>query len=253
MDENPRLLEVFFQVQRGLPRQGPGSQQATRAALGFCSDLPAGPDVLDLGCGPGMQTMVLAEASPGRITAVDTCDEYLEQLRQRVRRSDLADRVRVMNADMTQLGFHDASFDLIWCEAAIYNQGVSAALRAWRPMLREKGYLAFSELVWLEENPDAEVADFWREEYPAMTSVAANERLVSQAGYELVGGFTLPDSAWWADYYTPLAAKLPSLREAYAGDDEALGVIAMTETEISMRRRFGVSYGYHFFIARKAS
>lgn len=66
-----------------------------------------------------------------------------------------------------------------------------------------------------------------------------------------VGDFTLPDSAWWNDYYTPLEAKLPSLKHKHLGDEEALGVIAITDAEIDMRRRFGLSYGYHFFISRK--
>ena len=83
-----------------------------------------------------------------------------------------------------------------------------------------------------------------------MTGPAAVRESVGAAGYALVGDFTLPDSAWWDDYYTPLEAKLPSLRRRYSGDEEALGVVAMTEAEIDMRRRFPRSYGYQFFVAR---
>lgn len=28
------------------------------------------------------------------------------------------------------------------------------------------------------------------------------------AGFELVGDFRLPDSAWWDDYYTPMLAHM---------------------------------------------
>jgi len=59
-DIDPRLLEVFFDVQRGLPRQGVGDSESTRKALALCSQLPDKPVVLDIGCGPGMQTIVLA-------------------------------------------------------------------------------------------------------------------------------------------------------------------------------------------------
>ena len=251
MDANPRLLEVFLDVQRGLPRQGPGSKQCTMKALGFCSELPHKPTVLDIGCGPGVQTMTLAEACSGRIIAVDTCDEYLDELRQRVRRANVADRVEVVNADMAELDLPEDSIDLIWCEGAAYIMGIPAALESWRPLLRGKAYLAFSELVWLEENPASSVTEFWRNEYPAMTSTRVVKEKIRRAGYELVGDFVLPDSAWWADYYAPLEAKLPSLLRKYTGDEEALSIINTTESEIDMRRRFCQSYGYQFFVARK--
>jgi len=251
MDANSKLMEVFLDVQRGLPRQGPGSEHSTVKAFGLCSELPDKPTVLDIGCGPGMQTMTLAEACSGRIIAVDTCDEYLDELHKRARQADVADRVDVVNGDMAKLSLSEDSFDLIWCEGAAYIMGVPTALECWRPLLRDKGYLAFSELVWLEENPTASVAEFWREEYPAMTSKKAVREKIREASYQLVGDFTLPDSDWWTDYYTPLEAKLPSLRRKYAGDEEALSVIATTESEVDMRRRSCRSFGYQFFVARK--
>ena len=72
----------------------------------------------------------------------------------------------------------------------------------------------------------------------------------TEAGYQLLGHFTLSDAAWWDDYYTPLKAKLPALRERYRDDEEALALVRMTETEISMREQYGSSHGYEFFIAR---
>ena len=248
---NPRLLEVFFEVQRGLPRQGPGDSGSTTKALALCSGLPDKPSVLDIGCGPGMQTMALAEASSGSIIAVDKFDEYLDELRQRVEKASLSDRVEVKNADMAALGLPEATFDLIWCEGAAYIMGVREALKAWRPLLRPQGYFAFTDLVWLDEHPSDEVAEYFGNEYPAMTNIDAVKGMISENGYELVGGFTLPNSAWWDHYYIPLEEKLPVLKSKYKGDEEALGIINMTESEIDMRRRFENSYGYHFFVNRK--
>ena len=42
-------------------------------------------------------------------------------------------------ADMRDLDFADGSFDLIWCEGAIYNVGIEAGLRDWRRLLRRNG------------------------------------------------------------------------------------------------------------------
>ena len=250
MDENARLFEIFLDVQRGLPRQGPGCEASTRAALALCRGLPARPTILDVGCGPGMQTVVLATACDGVVTAVDTGREYLDQLQARAEAAGVADRIETLTADMTALPFEPARFDLIWSEGAAYVMGFAAALSAWRRFLKPGGFIAVSELVWLRPDPPAEVAAFFRDEYPAMTDVAANLETVRHAGYELLGHFTLPDAAWWDHYYTPLQAKLPALREKYAGDDAALRLIATTEREIDMRRRFGDCYGYEFFVGR---
>ena len=249
-DIDPRLLEVFFDVQRGLPRQGVGDSESTRRALALCSELPDEPAVLDVGCGPGMQTIVLAESSLGSITAVDNCNEYLDELRHRAEQASVSNRVEVKNADMTALDFPENTFDLIWCEGAIYNMGVAKALKNWRPLLRDRGYLAFSELVWLDGQPPGEVAEFFGNEYPAMTSIEGVKEAICECGYQPFGDFTLPDSAWWDDYYTPLEKKFTSLKHKYRGDNEALGVIAMSETEIDIRRRFAHFYGYHFFVTR---
>ena len=252
MDEmNLRLFEVFLDVQRGLPRQGPGTNKCTLRALSLCSGLPHNPAILDIGCGPGMQTIALAKDCQGNLTVVDNCEEYLEILRQRVTELNLTGQVKIINADMSDLCFVDASFDLIWSEGAAYSMGVNNALKYWRPLLRDQGYLAFSELVWLEEHPASEVAEFFRNEYPAMTDISTTQEMIRTNGYEIVGHFTLPDSAWWEDYYTPLAKKLPTLKQKYVGDEEALTVIAITENEIEIRQRYGNSYGYQFFIARK--
>ena len=82
-----------------------------------------------------------------------------------------------------------------------------------------------------------------------VTGVAESIRV---AGYELIDSFTLPDSAWWDAYYTPLLARLPGLESKYAGDAARLSVIAAVRREVEIRRCFASTYGYEFFVARKA-
>ena len=47
---------------RALPQQGPGSDASTLRALRMLGELPDAPRVLDLGCGPGRQTLALARS-----------------------------------------------------------------------------------------------------------------------------------------------------------------------------------------------
>lgn len=252
MEDDARLFEVFLDVQRGLPRQGPGLDENTLEALALCRGLPARPAVLDIGCGPGMQTMALAGALGGPITAVDLHEEYLAILKARAAEAGVAERMDVRMADMSALPFPPQSFDLVWSEGAAYIMGFGDALAAWKTLLRPGGCVAVTELTWLRPDPPAEVAKFFAAEYPAMTDIETNAETLRAAGYQLLGRFTLPDAAWWDHYYGPLAAKLPGLKDKYAGDDDALGVIEMTAREIDMRRRFADWYGYAFFVGKKA-
>jgi len=75
-----------FTLHEGLPRQGPGSSECTRKAFSFLSGLPARPEILDIGCGAGMQTIELARLCPGcRITAVDIHQPFLARFIKRPR------------------------------------------------------------------------------------------------------------------------------------------------------------------------
>ena len=62
---------LFFELFASLPRQGPGNRACAVRALELCQGLPTSPDVLDLGCGTGGQTMHLAELTSGSIVAID--------------------------------------------------------------------------------------------------------------------------------------------------------------------------------------
>ncbi|WP_038097404.1 class I SAM-dependent methyltransferase [Thioalkalivibrio sp. HK1] len=245
------LPAAFFDVHRDLPRQGPGDSMATRRALAACGSLGPHPAVLDIGCGPGAQTLVLAESLPGaQITAIDTHRPYLDALEMRTARAGLSDRISPIDMSMEDMPFADASFDLIWAEGSAYIMGFADAVAAWKRLLKPAGCLAVSELVWLTDDRPPDIAAFFGEEYPDMTDRAGAAERILAAGYRLIDHFTVADSAWWEPYYTPLLARLPALEEKYAKDEAGLAVIAAERREIEMRRRFSNVYGYEFYIAR---
>lgn len=251
MEENPRLFEIFLEVQSDLPRQGPGSDESTIKALSMCRGLPKKPVIADIGCGPGMQTLTLLQATNCTITAIDVIEEYLNKLRERAEAANVSDRIKILNQDMNDLQFEPESFDLIWSEGAAYIMGFENALKYWKSFLKPRGYIAVSELVWLKPDPPSELLKFFQNEYPAMTNIETNVNKVRVSGYELVGNFTLPDSGWWDNYYTPLESKLPGLLEKFKNDQEALKIIDATIVEIEMRRAYPEWYGYEFFIGQR--
>ena len=66
------MNEFFFVIHRDLPREGPGNNEATRKAFALLRNLPPQSLILDIGCGPGMQTVELAKISNGKIIASQT-------------------------------------------------------------------------------------------------------------------------------------------------------------------------------------
>ncbi len=249
MDEH--TLTLFLELHADLPRQAPGSREATLRALALFPDLPPQPRVLDLGCGPGAQSLVLAEAAQARITAVDMHRGFLVELATRAAAAGLADRITPIHADMSELppDVPRRAFDLAWSEGAVYSIGFDRGLRIIRDHLVPGGGVCVSELSWLvppAQRP-AEVTAFWTAEYAAIREVEANTRAMAEAGFEVLEVFTLPDEAWWTEYYAPLEARLEAFLARHPGDPAATAVAESDRREMALHRAYAHVYGYVFY------
>lgn len=241
-------MNIFFDIHKDLPREGPGDCDSTRKALSFLKKLPSKPLILDIGCGPGMQTLDLARYTHGKVIAIDTHQPFLEQLQKRAQAAALSERITAINESMFELPFPEHSFDLLWSEGAIYIIGFEQGLQTWRPLLKPGGYAAVTEISWLKPNPPEEIFSFWTTDYPGMRDVPENLERIRRAGYKEIDHFVLPASSWWTDYYTPMEARLPRLREKYLGNAKANELLDGTQKEIDMFRKYSDWYGYVFYV-----
>ncbi|MCK5581393.1 MAG: class I SAM-dependent methyltransferase, partial [Candidatus Omnitrophica bacterium] len=73
-------IEYIYELCELLPRGGPGDNESTRRAFDAIPKLSEQPLILDIGCGPGMQTLELAKISKGKITALDNYQGFLDIL-----------------------------------------------------------------------------------------------------------------------------------------------------------------------------
>ncbi len=247
---SPRFWPIFFELYESLPRQGPGNRACAARALALCCELPPAPTVLDLGCGVGGQTLHLTELTTGHIVAVDSHAPSIERLRATVAMRGLTQRVRPLVADMADPGLPPKTFDLIWSEGALYNIGIENALRVCHELLRPGGYLAFTDAVWRKENPPPEVKASFDMDYPTMGRVSQVLAAIDHCGFSLLGHFTLPDEAWWADFYTPMEMRIEEMRSKYADDGEVLTLLDQIKQEPTMHRRHSDYYAYEFFVVR---
>ncbi|MBK8164851.1 MAG: methyltransferase domain-containing protein [bacterium] len=252
---DPGFTQLFYELFGSLPRQGPGNRACAARALAMCRELQPSPQVLDIGCGAGGQTLQLAELTEATIVAVDAYAPGIARLEQSITRLGLAHRVRALVGDMANLDLPPASFDLVWSEGALYNLGLTKALRVCRGLLRSGGYLAFTDAVWRKRKQDIppEVRAAFESDYPTMGQVEDLLALVAGAGFDLCGHFTLPDEAWWDDFYAPMERRLGELRALHADDPDAMAVIDELAREPEMHRRHADCYAYEFIVARRGA
>lgn len=250
---DPHQRAVFFDVHSDLSREGPGDEASLRRALEIVGDLPPKPRILDIACGPGGQTLDLAQALPeADITAFDLHADFITRLDAQAKALGLADRIHTHVADMTAIPSAFGTFDLIWCEGAAYNMGVEAALNSWPALLNPGGKIAFSDAVWLRDDAPEDLRTFWSA-YPAMQTVDGCRQWVVDAGYTVLGDFVLPPEAWWTHYYGPMEQRLGQLQETYKDDPVALSVLQESVDEIDFHRRYSAYYSYLFVVAAPAA
>lgn len=242
-------MDYFLEMYGRLPRAGPGSTDCTRRAFDMVPGLPAGARILDIGCGPGRQTLELLTLTDAEITALDFLPMMLERTRALAVRHDVADRLVLLEKDMADMDFPEGFFDLIWSEGAIYNVGFEAGLNLVKPFLRPRGFVAFSDAVWLSGERPAEVLRFW-EAYPEIDTVENKLAVAERAGYETVGHFILPANTWTDEYYDPMEQLISVKKKEWFAIPEAMAVIEEAELEIALFRKFPDVYSYGFFVMR---
>ena len=242
------LIADFF---RALDRQGPGGDEQTIRALGFLPATGPGLRVADIGCGTGRQTEVLARHLDGTITAVDLLPGMIEELRARMKRTGLSEKVTALVGSMDELPFGDEELDLIWAEGSIYNIGFERGLKEWRDYLKTGGYIAVSECSWFTAERPAEIHDFWMAHYPEIDTIPNKVARMQDAGYVPVATFVLPENCWTEHFFFPCVRIQDAFLQKHAGSRTAEEFIAGQRREMELYRKYKEFYGYAFYIGKK--
>ena len=242
---------IFFEIFETLPRQGPGDERSTKKAFQMLAELFECPEILDVGCGTGAQTLVLAELSSGNITALDNHAPFIDILERKVRQARLEKRIHCVVGDMAAMNFRAESYDVTWSEGAANIMGFANALKSWKVLLKPKGYLVVSELVWFKKETPQEIKAYFAGAYPDMKYYDDIYPIVRSAGYEMINYFPLPSKSWWTDYYAPMEKKLAEMRREYQSNKDAQSIFDSFQLEIDMHRKYYEYYGYGFYIMRK--
>lgn len=140
--------------------------------------------VLDVGCGPGRDVDVFADAGFS-VTGFDVTQSFLCEA------SDRIGDATFVRGDMRDLPFQDASFDGLWACASFHHvprEEAPATLREYRRILEPDGYLEIS----VKRDPETDRDDTERHfEYYQPTAFYS---LLENAGFEIVSSMT--DERW---------------------------------------------------------
>ena len=193
-----------------------------RPAFDKLGDL-SGLDALDLGCGHGMASVVMARRR-AHVSALDLSAGYVEEAQRRAEASGV--RISLAQGDAERLPFADGSFDRIWGNAILHHLDIEQAGQEIVRVLRPGGWAVFCE-PW-GENPILELARRWlpypgkgrtRDERPMRSADLETLRGVAQVeaeGYQLLemarrvlGPGALARGLAWCD--ARLLKRVPSL------------------------------------------
>ena len=117
--------------------------------------------VLDLGCGTGFLTLLLAELGHA-VTGIDLAPEMLALARQKAARAGLTVELRLGDAEAPAAP--DSSSDLIVARHLIWTlPNPARAVQAWRRVLRPGGRLALIEGQWGPQGMQAEYEHIHRQ------------------------------------------------------------------------------------------
>ncbi|MFF3171826.1 methyltransferase domain-containing protein [Streptomyces sp. NPDC057900] len=177
---------------------------AANSAGYLLGELRPGMTVLDVGCGPGTITAdIAALVAPGRVTAVDTTREILDQAAEAAAERGL-DNLEFATADVHDLDFPDDTFDVVHAHQVLQHVGDPVqALREMRRVCRPGGVVAardsdYAAMTWYPEVP---AMDAWLDLYRRVARANGGEpdagrRLLSWARQ---AGFTdiIPTAAAW--------------------------------------------------------
>ena len=242
--------ELLLEIHKDMPRQGSGRNKYTQKAFEMIPKI-SHPKILDIGCGPGMQTIKLAKLSNGEVIGIDIFEQYLDQLRKLIDQENLQGRVNAVNQSMLDMKYSEDSFDIIWAEGSIFVIGFEKGLVEWKKFIKPKGFLAVHEMAWIKDDPPEEISKYWQRVCPDIKTIDENLRIIKKCGYKTLGYFPLPEDAWWDFYYNPLQSRIKDLKVKFKDNPKALEMIAEEELEIKLFKKYNAWYGSVFFVMQK--
>jgi len=198
MQENEKLKtasEEKFTIYDAWERFGVtkhwGAITATRQLIELCNILP-GQYILDIGCGTGYTTCLLAKDYQVNVAAADIRSKVLEEAKRRIVRESVGDRVKTIKADAHELPFQANTFDAVIAESVLAFCNKAKVAREVYRVLKPDGVFGDNEGTYLKP-PPAQLSSFLSE-WVDFQLLQENEwrAVYTGAGFEVISSTAYP-------------------------------------------------------------
>lgn len=153
-EETSELESVYWELLAEVDfTKHAGGLKATNELIELCH-IDKGKYVLDVGCGVGITPCYIAKRYGCRVVGIDILESMIARSKERARREGVEDRVEFRVADVQDVPFDDALFDVVIGESIIAfledkRRGVNECVRLTKP----GGYVGLTEAAWMKAPP----------------------------------------------------------------------------------------------------
>jgi 2-polyprenyl-3-methyl-5-hydroxy-6-metoxy-1,4-benzoquinol methylase len=226
----------------------PAGREFTLAAGYFAGINPAS-RIADLGCGYGDGACTMAQQFRCRVAAIDVNEDNISYARKLAIDRNVSHLISFEKQDILEADFSDRPFELILAEGGVLSyisrgKGLEKAA-AW---LIPRGYLAFSDLIFLSEKVPYEIKNIFEDALYHYETEPSFRTLIHNAGFEIQLLCLVPQSGW-DNYYAHMARRLEDDTGFFS--DKRIKVAFHKEIDAFYRLESFKHVGYMFCIARK--
>ncbi|MCK4953508.1 class I SAM-dependent methyltransferase [Candidatus Bathyarchaeota archaeon] len=190
---------------------------ATLLSAGKLAQLDSQKIVLDLGSGKGFPSLLWARVFGVQIEGFDTIKNYVEYANLRANMLNLSHHVKFFCKDVKKLSFnrdYDVVASLGLGIAQVYGN-ISDALKNFKTMLGEGGFLIFAEPVWLEKKVSLKVLNALGAVKEHFLTKFELQQLIENLGFQIQGDFVSKKEDWEL-YIKPVFIAMREIIESHS-------------------------------------
>lgn len=199
--------------------------------------------LLEIACGKGTTAVALAGEYGCSIVGVDFHPAFAKYAAARARERGLDPSINFVRGDGGVLPVRDGAFDGAICIGGPSIVGTERCLAAMQRALKPGSMIGISDWTWRTTAPPPEAVPAGVK--PPFVTTQAYAEKITAAGFEIIHGEPMPQSAW-NDYYAQIR---PIIAEVRAETPDAPEDVI--ESEVKAYDAGGHLWAYSAFIARK--
>lgn len=183
------------------------------------------PRILDVGCGSGIPTLLMAEIFNGKITAIDPDTNSIDYLTTKIKELNLSERISTSNCSLFDNEVKNNQYDIVLAEGLLNVVGFQKGFLRITELLKRKGFIIIHD-EFKDQNEKME--------------------LIKNSGFRILDSFVLDEQIWWNDFFRCLEIEI-----SFITNKELLKLFKSDLNEIELFKKDPSPYNSVYFIIEK--